>query len=370
MARDIDSYLRELQAALAGADPALVQDALFDTEEHLRAEMASLEPGRADGPAEAEARFEVITERYGTPDEVAAAYLVVAERTQAEIGAATVDRVAPVPTSATTADGASLERVPGGATPSAVPVATAGETTPTEASTPGPAAGAAAPGGEPRDQGPQPDVGVAGPGSAWARFFGVVVDKRAWSAFLYMILSLATGIAYFTIVVTGISLSAGLLILIIGIPVLLLFLGVVRGLSLFEGRLVEALLGTRMPRRPRGQPLGAGLVQSMWFWVKDSRTWVAMVYMLLQLPLGIVYFSLAVTGLAVGLWLMVLPFIQLIAGHTFIYYSGHWFILHVWEMPFLVIVGALFFVIWLHVVRGIGRAHARYAKSMLVRLAK
>jgi hypothetical protein len=33
VASDIETYLRELQAALAQADPALVQDALFDAEE-------------------------------------------------------------------------------------------------------------------------------------------------------------------------------------------------------------------------------------------------------------------------------------------------------------------------------------------------
>ena len=51
--------------------------------------------------------------------------------------------------------------------------------------------------------------------------------------------------------VTGLSLSLGLLILIVGIPLTVLFFGSVRGLALLEGRLVEALLGERMPRRPR-----------------------------------------------------------------------------------------------------------------------
>lgn len=36
----IPEYLDRLRAALAGADPALVQDALYDAEEYLRAELA------------------------------------------------------------------------------------------------------------------------------------------------------------------------------------------------------------------------------------------------------------------------------------------------------------------------------------------
>ena len=63
MASDIDSYLKELQAALAGADRALVQDAVFDAEEYLQAELA------------AGADWAETVERYGAPEEVAAAYL-------------------------------------------------------------------------------------------------------------------------------------------------------------------------------------------------------------------------------------------------------------------------------------------------------
>jgi len=56
------------------------------------------------------------------------------------------------------------------------------------------------------------------------RFFGVVIEPRAWGALLYLLFTLATGIIYFTWTVTGISLSLGLLILIIGIPIADLFI--------------------------------------------------------------------------------------------------------------------------------------------------
>ena len=38
--RTIAEYLNQLRAALKGADRALIQDALYDAEEHLRAELA------------------------------------------------------------------------------------------------------------------------------------------------------------------------------------------------------------------------------------------------------------------------------------------------------------------------------------------
>ncbi len=52
-----------------------------------------------------------------------------------------------------------------------------------------------------------------------------------------MLFSLATGIIYFTFAVTGLSLSFGLAILIIGVPFFLTFIGMTRVISLGEGRL-------------------------------------------------------------------------------------------------------------------------------------
>ena len=90
--------------------------------------------------------------------------------------------------------------------------------------------------------------------SFFGRFFGVVIEPRAWGALLYLLFTLATGIIYFTWAVTGISLSLSLLILIIGIPIAGLFILSTRGLALLEGRMVEALLGIRMPHRPLFSP--------------------------------------------------------------------------------------------------------------------
>ena len=43
----IADYLDRLRRALAGADPALVQDALYDAEEYLRSELAE-HPGKSE----------------------------------------------------------------------------------------------------------------------------------------------------------------------------------------------------------------------------------------------------------------------------------------------------------------------------------
>ena len=96
-------------------------------------------------------------------------------------------------------------------------------------------------------------------------------------------------------------------------------------------------------------------------------------YLVLMLPIGIAYFTLTVTFLALGLGLIALPFAQLIGGHTWIHYgvSGlHEWLLPGWGMPFVVIAGFLVLLGWFHAARWIGYGHAAYAKTALVRLAK
>ena len=66
--RSIDEYLRQLRGALAGEDAALIQDALYDAEEYLRAEVAA-HPERSEADV-----LELIASTYGAPEEVAAAY--------------------------------------------------------------------------------------------------------------------------------------------------------------------------------------------------------------------------------------------------------------------------------------------------------
>jgi hypothetical protein len=201
---------------------------------------------------------------------------------------------------------------------------------------------------------------------AWARFFGVVTEPKAWAAGLFMLFSLATGIFYFTWAVTGLSLSASLLILVIGIPLAGVFLLSIRGLALMEGRLVEALLGIRMPRRPLFSNKELSLWGRLKYLVTDRYTWTAMVYMLFMLPLGIIYFTLFVTLLALSLSLVARPILEYGFGIPAFTFNYDYFT-PAWLMPFSVIGGILLGVLSLHLFKLIGRMHGNFAKSMLVR---
>jgi uncharacterized membrane protein len=204
--------------------------------------------------------------------------------------------------------------------------------------------------------------------TVWGRVFGVYSDFRTYTSLFLMLLSLATGIFYFTVVTVGLSLSAGLAVLIIGIPVFLLFIGLVRVLSLTEGRIIEALVGTRMPRRAPYVAKGAALLERIKDWLKDSRTWTTLLYMVLALPLGIAAFVIAVTGLSVSLALLSAPLFPLLdlPGHVHIDEFSFPGDVGVPGLLLCSLIGFILLTLLLHAARFIGQLHGKLAKVMLV----
>jgi len=301
--RTIDEYLKQLRSALAGEDAALIQDALYDAEEYLRAEVAS-HPERSEADV-----LELIASTYGAPEEVAAAY----RDTEAKVKAALRPPAPP----------ATVQR--GGI----------------------------------------------------RRFFAVFMDVRAYTSLFYMLLTLATGIVYFTFVVTGLALSAGFAVLVIGIPFFLAFIGIARVIALGEGRLLEAMTGERMPRRPVHPGAPVGWLRRIGEMLKDVRTWTTLLYLLLMLPVGIIYFTVAVTGLSVGLAFAATPLL-VIAQRLGLLSQATVFSedLRIGDMALaqhsllsallLGVLGVLIVTLLMHIARGVARGHARLAKALLV----
>ena len=291
MIKSIEEYLRQLKKELAGCDRATIQDALSDAGEYLRNTLET-RPDLAEADA-----LPTIIKKYGTPDEVAAAYREIESR---------------VPTTLA-------------------------------------------------------PVRNSGGKSFISRFFGVFADPKAWGALFYLLFfAFFSGIVYFTWAVTGISLSLGLIVLIIGLPFLGLFVLSVQGIALIEGRVVEALLGVRMPRRP----IFPGKKQGWWgrfkTLISQKHTWLSIFYMILQFPLGIIYFTVLITLIASSLWGIALPILeQGFDIHPMLINSVQYY-MPVWLMPLTVIGGILLIILTMHLVKVLGRMHGALAKALLV----
>ena len=204
--------------------------------------------------------------------------------------------------------------------------------------------------------------------SLLGRFFGIYADPRAWGSLFYMLISFVTGLAYFVWATVGLSLSVSMALFIFGLPLALLFLLSVRGVSWLEGRLVEALLGVRMPRRRMFSSESGKLLDRIKNLLSDKHTWLSLLYMVIQFVLGTVYFCVLVTIFAFCATGILIPILQEIFHLPAVQFGieGLQYFVPSWGYPVLASAGFLLWTVTMHVVKTIGGLHGRYAKSLLV----
>jgi hypothetical protein len=294
MIKKIEEYLEQLREKLEGADPALIQDALSDAEEHLStawAETIEVSPDLLEADI-----LEDLIEKYGTPGEVASSY----------------KKIEWLMLPALAYRKSSKSR------------------------------------------------------SFWAKFFGVIVDAKAWGAFLYILLSGLTAVVFGMWAILGGTISLISLILIVGIPVTGLFFLSLRGIALMEGRIVEALLGIRMPRRPIFLRQGLNWRQKYKALTTEAYTWKVFAYLILHFPLGIIYFFVIPTLFALSIKCAVYPLWFWGLGRPLVTFSQPLYPPAL-SYPLVVAVGILLLFSSLHLAKFIGRMHGRFAKYMLVR---
>ena len=194
------------------------------------------------------------------------------------------------------------------------------------------------------------------------------------------------GIATFTIVVTGFALGFGLLITLVGIPILIAMLYVSRAMGWFERGRAKLLLDVDVPPPYRPDP-----TSDRWWRVPVSRmtdpaTWTEIVYHLLLLPIGVLTFTIAFTFWVLGASLLFLPLyawalpgpvhlfdawvkVTIDAQPTFELVGGGrgWVIDTPVEYTALVLIGAAVLLLAPWVVRGLATSNRALIRGMLGR---
>ncbi len=206
---------------------------------------------------------------------------------------------------------------------------------------------------------PQPQRNI------FARFFGVFIEPQAWGSLVYMLLSLVTGTLYFSWAITGLSTSLALALFIFGLPLAAFFLLSVRGVALFEGRIIETLLGIRMPRRTVFSPADMNWRERLWAQLKDKQNWSMLIYMVLYGALGVIYFTLFTVLIAFSLAFIGTPFLSSFGIPLITIYDTYYFA-PAWLLPVIVLGGVLLATLTMHLAKLIGKWHGRFAKFMLV----
>ncbi|MGY1644234.1 sensor histidine kinase [Geodermatophilus sp. SYSU D00703] len=142
--------------------------------------------------------------------------------------------------------------------------------------------------------------------SGWLRQLGVDTG--------YSLLAFPLAIAAFVLVVTGLSVGAGLLVVWVGVAVLAATLVAARGLAVVERAWLPGVLGRPVPSPAYLRAGEGGPVRRLTTPLRDAQCWLDVLHAVLRLPFAILSFVVTVTfwsgalgGLTYGLWDWALP---------------------------------------------------------------
>lgn len=133
--------------------------------------------------------------------------------------------------------------------------------------------------------------------------------KKFLPNLVYLLMCLPLGILYFVILITGFSLGAGLVITLIGIPILVAMIFVTYILGDLDRTVTSKLLGVNISK-PEARPSNSDTAGSILVaQLKSPVFWKELGYLLLKMPLGVIAFTLTITLVTLSLGLIAAPFL-------------------------------------------------------------
>jgi hypothetical protein len=198
--------------------------------------------------------------------------------------------------------------------------------------------------------------------SGATRFFSVVVQPQTYLNLAWLLLAFPLGTAYFILLVTGFSLGLGLMVTLLGIPVLLATLLAVRACAAFERSLMNALLGTAIPPVPILPAPAPGIVPRITALVTSPTTWKDLGYLFLEFPIGILTFCLGLTLATIPPYFIFLPIYY---RWTDFYYAPYHRVNSLAEALFFVPIGVLLVPVCLHAINGMAALYRAFARALL-----
>lgn len=189
------------------------------------------------------------------------------------------------------------------------------------------------------------------------------VVSSTWFALLHLLLNLPLGIAYFAVLVVGVALGTGLLITLLGIPVLIGTGWLVRTLGNIERARANGFLGTtlRNPYRPSAPE--TGWVARLFAVGKDPATWRDFLFLMLRMPMGIFTFTLTLATWAVALGLVGSPVAYWFG--VFRVNFGVWVFDGPLAATLATLAGVVMTVLAFGITRGLARLEAVLASALL-----
>lgn len=203
----------------------------------------------------------------------------------------------------------------------------------------------------------EPTWSPSSPMDALAKFIGVPFQRQTYRNLAYLLLAFPLGIAYFTVITTGLSTGLGLAVTLLGVPIIAGTLAVTLGIGSFEARLAEWLLDLDVDRSATSVELAFGSIDEIIATTKrvvtTPATWTGLLLVGLKFVFGIVAFTAVVTAGAVSVALLSLPVFYDASGVT--YTVGPYVVDTLAEAVGGAGCGVILLLVSLHVLNGLAR---------------
>jgi signal transduction histidine kinase len=186
---------------------------------------------------------------------------------------------------------------------------------------------------------------------------------------IYVLVGFPLGIIAFTVIITGLSLGAGLLVTLLGIPVLVATIFAARALAELERvRIPTVINRPREGVRYRARPENAGFWRSLFGPLGDLQGWLDVAHAIVRFPVStftfvvvITWWSMALGGLSYPIWGRYIPYDA--DNHDLPDLLGFP------RTPFYIVLGVVVAITLPFVVRGCALLEAWLARGLLIEVA-
>ena len=200
-------------------------------------------------------------------------------------------------------------------------------------------------------------------------FFGVIAKRQTYLNMLYLLLSFILGIFYFVFLVTGISIGLGMVLALVGVPILVGMIFLWREFAKFEKYQTEKILGVKLSWKKSKKV--KGFWNKLWSRICEPFTWKSLGYLFVKFPLGIFSFVILITFLSIALSFIAVPFVYYLTnlGSFFMgsCVNGFCFVQNGFCSILWGLFGILFLFVSLHLFNWIAKFSGLLAKGLLGR---
>jgi hypothetical protein len=160
--------------------------------------------------------------------------------------------------------------------------------------------------------------------------FGAVLDSQTYRNLGYLVLAYPLGLFYFIFLTVGLSLGAGLLVIVIGAAILLGVFAAAGQFLRFERLLLTRVLGAEISAaKPPASP--TKLVEKIVFYLRQPSTWKGLGWLFLRFPMGVVSLAMVVGLVPASLMLLSVPLLYQVVP------------VQMWDGPVTTLDQAMFF---------------------------